>query len=71
MKVPCHINEGEECEEPFCRFMFHTEEAEKAFQEYIAKIRAELDERKKHDEKLEEIRKRHIEKPRPKGWVNL
>jgi len=38
MKVPCRINEGKKCGEPYCRMFFFYEEAERARKDWFKKI---------------------------------
>jgi len=38
-RFPCAINEGEYCDEPFCRFMYLQRKAEEAYDEWKRHIR--------------------------------
>ena len=38
-KVPCQINEGEFCDEPYCKFVFYEKLSRKYYDEWINKIR--------------------------------
>ena len=41
-KVPCQINEGELCDEPYCKFTFYQTLAYKYYKEWLKKIEEEV-----------------------------
>jgi hypothetical protein len=48
-KVPCSINEGKKCDEPFCRWHHYALLSHQAYEEFICACRKELFEAKERE----------------------
>jgi hypothetical protein len=47
MKVPCSINDGKQCNEPFCKYIWFLMQAEYAKRDWMTAISTEIERLKK------------------------